>query len=195
MIRTFALCLLLPTLGSAAPGLKEKPLYFSTQVGATFEFENKVNNRIHQETLTIDDVKKKDGAWIIRYSHSEMGVKLTTLTIRLSELEMVLLSNSVEKFEPPHALLKVTAKVGDTWKALGDNGTELIYKAMGEEEVEVPAGKFKALRVDTTFKFKGGDEGISSTWYAPQLGRIKAVLKTGRLEHISVLKAFTEGKK
>jgi hypothetical protein len=59
------------------------------------------------------------------------------------------------------------------------------------EEVEVPAGKFQAIRVE-----EKTDVLLESAtrWYAPGVGLVKAVSTLGKNEQIQVLKSYTCGK-
>jgi hypothetical protein len=80
----------------------------------------------------------------------------------------------------PHWVLKLPARVGDTWEA--DFGTARVGAL---EKVEVPAGTFDAVRIDWTLP----DE-VASFWYAPDVGPVK-VKYDGKL---SVLKSFIPAK-
>jgi hypothetical protein len=67
-------------------------------------------------------------------------------------------------------LLKSNAKAGHSWE-VPDRGTRTVH---GPEDVQVPAGKFKALRVVWEH-----DGGTLTSWYAPGVGEIKRVEKRG----------------
>jgi hypothetical protein len=101
----------------------------------------------------------------------------------------------------PVPLLKLPAKEGETWTverpgsfAKGPGGSNKATYTVGkEEEVEVPAGKFKAIRVEMALELRGGTLK-SSTWYAAGVGIIKVVTPSGDKERTQVLKSFTPGK-
>ena len=59
-----------------------------------------------------------------------------------------------------------------------------------DEEVEVPAGKFKAIRVERSTDQKH----FETVWYAAGTGVVKWVRGTGESEIVVVLKSFTQGK-
>lgn len=74
--------------------------------------------------------------------------------------------------------LRLPAKAGETWVAEEQVVGDVVFSRRTfttgpEEEVEVPAGKFRAIRVDVTTP-----HGASSNWYAPGVGLVKTVLKT-----------------
>jgi hypothetical protein len=61
----------------------------------------------------------------------------------------------------------------------------------GFEEVEVPAGKYRAVRVDTAAGMFNGNPVEAKAWYAPGIGLVKS---EGSFGHKLVLKSFTPGK-
>jgi hypothetical protein len=89
--------------------------------------------------------------------------------------------------------LRLPAKAGETWVAEEQVVGDVVFSRQTfttgpEEEVEVPAGKFRAIRVDVTTP-----HGASSSWYAPGVGLVKTVRKTsdGREgEPIQALRSF-----
>jgi hypothetical protein len=98
--------------------------------------------------------------------------------------------------DPPRTLLKVGAKVGDTWdhNPKPGQGQPGKYVFRGDEEVEVPAGKYKALKVEADIEFTKGQPSRVTYWYAPGVGQVKIVTKDDKGERVQELKAFTPGK-
>ena len=99
-------------------------------------------------------------------------------------------------------MLKLPAKEGDSWSYESGGGDGPIahkttYTVGKEEEVEVPAGKFKAIRVDKELKYDIGNGPTTiktSSWYATKVGLIKSVTNPGATQTTMVLKSFTPGK-
>jgi hypothetical protein len=95
--------------------------------------------------------------------------------------------------------VRVPVKAGDSWTVeletpAGSPPLQMIYTIIGEENVDLPAGRFKAVRVDTGLapdqkKLSG------SYWYAPGIGLVKSVTKIGKDDRIQVLKSFSAAKK
>lgn len=106
---------------------------------------------------------------------------------------------SVKDHDPARALLKLPAKAGDSWDSAPPNakvGGEAgdVRKVAGVEEVTVPAGTFKAIRVDVT-RLLAGKQFIVSQWYAPDIGPVKTSFQYGdALPNVISLKKFTPGK-
>lgn len=102
--------------------------------------------------------------------------------------------------EPPAPLLRLPAKAGDTWKweaekKEGAPAQKTTYKVIGEEEIEVPAGKFKAIRVEQTTETNGRTARYEE-WYAPRVGLVKKVFHhLGTTKQVQELKSLTIEKK
>ncbi|WP_439625636.1 TapB family protein [Gemmata sp.] len=105
------------------------------------------------------------------------------------------------KLTVPYCLLKVPCKKGDTWENDCSNDLSIqqwVRTVIGTEEVEVPAGKFTAIRVRSVLVSKPRQQGglcmpgldiSSEEWYAPGVGVVK-VDRSG-LAPNWVLKSFT----
>ena len=89
-------------------------------------------------------------------------------------------------FEPHRGLLKFPLQAGATYKVVYDmkrpqKGAfqakhDRTAKVVGWEEVEVPAGKFRALKIEIEGTFQRVDKSIAGTaknviWYVPEVKR------------------------
>lgn len=95
------------------------------------------------------------------------------------------------------ALLFALAWV-EAWKwDVGPPGRVVTCKlTTGGEEVEVPAGKFKAVRVEAEAGFPAPFAVTRTTyWHAPGVGVVKTVEQIKGGDRVEVLKAFTPGPK
>jgi hypothetical protein len=87
-------------------------------------------------------------------------------------------------------MLKLPVKVGDSWtKDVPTNQKQsLSYKVVRVEDVEVPAGNFKALRVEMTLT--GHAFPIRTiVWYAPGVGIVKMERPSGGSVRTQMLKS------
>jgi hypothetical protein len=118
-------------------------------------------------TLSIEEDGRKDGL-IYTYLVSPKGL-FTTETRATGN------NAKTWKHDPPLCLLKLPHKDGARWEYHcpaqpgGLVGTKAMNTAHGVEDVEVPAGKFEAIRVD----HRGTSNGklTSATfWYTPEVG-------------------------
>jgi len=84
----------------------------------------------------------------------------------------------------PVPVFKAGEKAGATWEAVWNEGRaewKTTYTVGDEEEVEVPAGKFQAVRVSRVIDGGGLKQQRATDWYAPGVGRVKSVNVGGRL--------------
>jgi hypothetical protein len=99
----------------------------------------------------------------------------------------------------PVCHLRLPLKPGETWDTDDQFVGQVLYcratfTAEAEEEVEVPAGRFRAVRVRVA---SGQGLGETTHWYARGVGVVKSVSeKSGRdvEDRVTVLKSFTPGK-
>jgi hypothetical protein len=97
--------------------------------------------------------------------------------------------------DPPREELRLPAKAGNAWTwdpagASHNPPTTVTYKVVGEEEVEVPAGKFKAVRVEAVWA-AGPVTHRTETWYAPRVGMVKRVVGVGKDQQETELLSFS----
>jgi hypothetical protein len=137
------------------------------------------------KVITVESTSGKDFRCTKQYALSEEGL------FRLSHNEY--------RYDKPWCILKAPYRTDDKWVVdvvdhfgVGGKSTHTIGKL---EWVEVPAGKFRALRVET--EHDGEKPALTATsWYAPDVGQVKMVARSraGKEEGTVVLKLFTPGK-
>lgn len=90
--------------------------------------------------------------------------------------------------------VKLPCKNGETWKAnyLNIPMREVEFRTEESEVIEVPAGKFLAIRICTNLD--GYIPIQISEWYAPNVGLVKSVYKRGDSSNITLLKSFSPAK-
>jgi hypothetical protein len=106
-----------------------------------------------------------------------------TTTIAVSGDGLIQVALNGEALAKPSMLLKTPLKAGTKWESNAGGR----YEATKEEEVEVPAGRFRAVRVELV----QGDRKMT-LWFAPGVGQIKTV-EAGS-DRVHVLKEFKPGK-
>lgn len=99
-----------------------------------------------------------------------------------------------EAYDPPFRMLEMPLKPGTKWEAGTASGYAGEMVAGEEEEVTVPAGKYKAIPVTWTVTTAFGEllpnPKVYTSWYAQRVGLVKMKYDTGE----RVLKSFTPGK-
>jgi hypothetical protein len=170
----------------AAPAPKaEKPdeLYFPVQIGA----KRVLVGPGRTETITVTKVEEKGGKYTVTVetSFDELPGRKRSNVYEVSK------DGLFQKTEDgkTYTLLKLPYKEGTTWttidEKLGDKVT-YAYTVGKQEEVEVPAGKYKAIAVEVVIEQLGGETKKVTSWYAAGIGLIKV--------ERNELKEFTPGK-
>ncbi len=185
----FALSALLPA--SPVPNDGPKKHFHPTGKGTKWVYKSG-STRIASK---IDEVEVKGGETIVNIVFEEPNNKTSPVeTLLLNEKGVFRTRALGDEVDPPICLLKLPAKVGTKWSGklddfvIVDNST-----IVGIEEVEVPAGKFKAIRVELNLQFKditSIDTHLPTHWYVEGIGLVKSHIG----KSISELVEFTPAK-
>lgn len=93
-------------------------------------------------------------------------------------------------YQPVKFYLKNPLSVGSSWewKGKGMMGVEIeeSSRVMGSEAVEVPAGKFQAMKVETKV-IQGGTPVTKTYWFANWVGLVKSMTDTGSVKSTTEL--------
>jgi hypothetical protein len=210
MIRLTFMLMLLPCLALAAPTLKTKTsvLYYPTHVGDTLVYESNTakGGKATELTEIVDSVEEKDGVFTVQTVRLLNDVKRPATKMQVSDKGISRVASLNKELTTPMIMLKLPAKAGEKWENKSDGAiAKYDLKMIGEEEVKVPAGTYKAIRVETTYDFGGVGGaappaalagGVKIThWFAPGVGLVKMVTSLGGMEREQVLKSFTLGQK
>lgn len=187
LVRLLLICpwMLAGTLGlSAEDKLTETP-YYPLQVGTTWHYrsgEGKFSIQVakHEkvgDTLCARLEVKRDGK-VVAWQHLAVtsdGVYRHDLTETSSGKEVT------QTPKPPILVLKLPPKKGDRWKVDSKAGSDVFRGAfkIDEEEVKVPAGTYKAIRVSSQDLEVKGLKPTITTYYAKDVGMVKQVIKEG----------------
>jgi hypothetical protein len=191
MIR-IAVALLSAGVCVAAPGVKEREpvLYFPIQEGATWVWEVRSGEGKTESSETVIKVESKDGKHTVTVDRGRDGVRVTG-HYEVSDRGLARVGGKGREAARVAVLLKLPAKPGDAWTIdLPGKEGKVTCTVGAEEDVTVPAGKFRAIPVTTEFDL-GTEKEKGTTWYAPGIGPVK-IQTEGREGR--VLKSFTPGK-
>lgn len=166
--------LVLAASAVATPVPKEPDvvMYYPTTPGAKWVYE-----RAGGVEEAVAGVEKEKGELVV----SRKGDQSAYLKVFVSA-EGLRQHKTTDEDSDPIWLLKSRVRSGDSWD-VGDEKRTVI----DPEEIEVPAGKFKALKV--TWETQGGK---FTSWYAPNVGELKRVVKRGEEREVTtrLLKSF-----
>ncbi|WP_020474455.1 TapB family protein [Zavarzinella formosa] len=192
----------LPLLGAPAPKEKDKPvLYYATKVGDKRVYERRthepnVADTTSENTQLVTKVEEKDGRFLVTIRSDITVPPRPDLTFEVSQKGLFTVAINGMEHALSRQLLKLPAKAGDSWESNPElpKGSRTTYTMIGEEVIEVPAGKFKALRIESVWRVGGDLNGKQSCWYAPGVGLVKSLNEFPGIEQVTVLKSFTPGK-
>jgi hypothetical protein len=188
---------LLAALAPAAPVPTgaDKVLYFPTKVGAKWVQQS---DKGFERTEVITSVEEKDGSKLVTISREQDGKQVPHLKLSVSPKGVFLVGGVRDgdaEFSPPMCLLKLPLKAGEPWDfdcARGLGRLTGTATAHAPEDVEVPAGKYRAVRVEMEHQTKGGNRHRSAYWFAPNVGWVKREGLEGK--DTFVMKSFIPGK-
>lgn len=169
-----------PAAARVAPPRAE-PLYFPTRIGT-------------RRVYTAGAVEKVDVVTAVRAeAGGALTVTVTDPALPDSARHVRVSRTALELVPGPDGargrdVLRPTAADSEQWLPWGEGG--LVFRQAGFEQVTVPAGTFRALRVDTGPRSGPGFRAESSVWYAPGVGTVRQV--NNGVEVLS-LKSFEPG--
>ena len=170
MILLLALTVL---LAPAAPR-DDKELFFPVAVGSKWVYRTVTKNNPEEFTEVITESEAGDVYTIIKIG-SEMNGKMTTVRqLSVSSQGLFLGKEGKKAAAPLDAVIKFPLKKDETWTVEIGKNAHRKYVIKGEEEVVVPAGKFKTIRVDISILRDGQPFTEISEWYAPRTGMVKS---------------------
>ena len=175
--------------------LLKPPVYlFPTTIGTKWDYFDDAR----EWTETVTEVADKYEQKVVHLERRIKGLKtVTSMTVAVTENWVYRLSVGDQKDQPPYCWLKLPASSGAFWMYTWPNGREERNTILDEEEIEVPAGRFKSVRVQSSYNDPSGfglngfkTPPTSIYWFAPGIGLVK--LQCGKAE--TVLNSFTRGK-
>jgi hypothetical protein len=175
---------------SAAPVPKhlmpkdEQPLFFPTTVGSRHVSEWQGTEIV---CVVAKVEKTADGIVVTEERVLPKGIQTPEQTVVVSAKGLHVTHYRDKPLDPPIWYLKLPHVENNNWTDQWAQTTRYL-KTVGWEEIEVPAGKIRAMRVDRDNDGKG--TSITTYWYAPGMGCIKWASKDSKRE----LKSFTPGK-
>lgn len=145
---------------------KQPPLFLSVRPGDSFVL---VHNG-QEYSVTIDSAERTaDGYKVVQKGKRADGTKYEQ-TMLVSATGVSTIRYDGRDYDEPHEWLRVPHVANNKWTTK-QNGTTYHYQTVGWEDVEVPYGKVRALRVE---RVSGGAKEVSAVYYwAHGLGCVK----------------------
>jgi hypothetical protein len=192
----FALCL----TGLAAPSFAAdppNPNYYPLAKGTKWEYRLSADDKEYAIACEIVETEIKDGKTLAR-----MEARLpnaVTLGEELSTDAKGVYRNAIlgAKLAQPFPIIKYPVKARDTWKdkiRLGEfEGTAAIVVKDIAAVIEVPAGKFTTLAIESIVEING-EKVVACIWYANGVGIVKQETTCGSKMLTMELKKFSPSK-
>lgn len=168
-------------------------------VGATAVYQTTIGDLKMEGVYRVTAVLKTREGFRVTVDRGSAGRPAALDQIDVSAQGLTMLQFGNKAIEPPSPVLRLPAKAGDMWdweaaRAEDVPPRKTKFKVIAEEEVEVPAGKFKAIHVEQETEVNGKTTRYEE-WYAPEVGLVKKVFHhLGTTKQVQVLKSFTPGK-
>jgi hypothetical protein len=114
------------------------------------------DGKVHSlATYRISGTQDFDGKNLLKFEMHRDGIVATTELTTVNEHGIAIAARidqygDVTKLEPPQITVATPLKAGATWQfdgKVGDTAAHQDYKVLGEEDVDVPAGKFHAFHI------------------------------------------------
>lgn len=171
------------------------PDYYPLKVGTKWTYRVQAGGQQGQVTTHIAKIEKIDDQALARHETQAQGN--LSATEHLSSTAKGIYRHRLNGVEvvPPVCVLRYPVKPGDTWTSEAKIG-ELPIKMssrVGEEEVTVPLGKYKAVTLQVEGDF-GGTKIHTTYWFVANIGFVKQTADIGNMQITLELEKFEPGK-
>ncbi|MHB1423684.1 MAG: hypothetical protein ACYC3I_10920 [Gemmataceae bacterium] len=170
-------------VGAAQDKLKETS-YYPLQVGATWHYRagaGKFTMRVARHEKVGDTLcalleTKRDGK-VVGSEH----LAVTADGVYRHDLTAAGAKSVTQTLKPPMLLLKLPPKKGDGWKidSKGDGKNFRGGFQVSEQEITVPAGKYKTFRVASQDLEVNALKPSITTFFAEGVGMVKQIIEVG----------------
>lgn len=129
----------------------------------------------------IEGTENLDGKELLKFEMHRAGVITNTDLLTVDERGVLCwarinLDGELVKFDPPQPMIAMPLKRGARWNFDGQAGELNVhqhYEVIGEEDVQVPAGKFHAFRIHS--EQTSPSQMTIDRWFAAGTGIVKDV--------------------
>ncbi len=169
--------------------------YYPLQVGNEWKYKVEAGGNSAQAVSTITKIEEIDGVSLARLEATVNGNVVANENLRSDDKGVFRYRNNGQEINPPILLLRYPAKSGDKWNddiTVGKEKGKYLCETR-EENVEVPFGKFKAMKVTVTLEAKM-QKVTTSYWFVKDVGFVKQTVEAGDLVINMDLESFKPAK-
>ena len=199
-LRPLALGVAVAVLTAAAPALakpKKTPDYFPLRLSDWWQYRSRqANDATSEFRLTvISEEPQPDGSRrsCIELSNPNPLIRdwytKTAAGVVLNEEEYLGGGGKVA-LDPPRPMLRYPLAAGASWgwsgTARSNTQVEEKSRVAGAEKVEVPAGRFDAMKIVTEIQ-QGGAWATKTSWFAPGVGLVRQATESNGVSSVTEL--------
>ncbi len=179
------------------PETKEMPDYYPLKAGAKWDYQVTTGDgNTGKITVQVAKIEKIDDKPLARLEALKDGMVVVTEHMS-SDAKGVYRHRSMgAEVSPPVQVIKYPLKPGESWKqevTINTQKMTINSKTLPQEEVTVPAGKFKVYPVQV--EADTGGQKITTTYYfAPGMGPVKQIADLGGIKVTLELEKYQAGK-
>ncbi len=185
---------------SLPAGDKDDPNFYPLKAGSKWEYKLTAGTQTITLINTIDksEVVKEETQFVLKSVVKDKNGDKTVGTEVLSTNRQGVFRHKTNNMEsvPPVCIIKYPVKPGESWEAEHQIGPQKakVKVAVGNfQEIQVPAGKYKAISVTLTTMDMG--QNVTSTyWFANNVGYIKQTVDTPKGKVTLELEKYDAGK-
>ncbi len=170
--------------------------FYPLAVGNQWDYEVHANGNVSEISNRVAKKEVIDGETLYRVDTSAGGNVSASEHLRHAQAGLYRDRFNGLEFSPPIILLKNPPTPGEKWETVtkvGDQDFNVKCVIGDYEDVKVPAGTFKALKLNVSTTV-GPDTFVSDYWFAPETGIVQQGLDLAGIKALLKLKKFTAGK-
>jgi hypothetical protein len=175
---------------------EKTPDYFPLKPGTKWSYELNQGGKklkISSQIAKVEETNGKSTAVLETTMNGEVAS-----TEHLAATEKGVFRHRVNGIElsPPVCFLQYPLKKGESWETsstLANEQLKVKGKVIDSEEVTVPAGTYKAFRVEIETS-AAGLRSTTTFWFAPDVGVVKQATENAGKMLTAELEKFEEGK-
>ena len=195
----FGLTLSCQPLATAQENTQDSKSYYPLKAGNkwTYQIESDTAAKGSKLINQIAKIEKIDGVSLSRLETTAKGKVVASEHLSITGKGIFRNRYNGTEVSPPICMLKFPIKKDSTWKVESKVGEEKLSVSckLDEEEIEVPAGKFKTVKVVMDAEVVGAGIIVSTTyWFAQGVGVVKQHVNINSMQFSILLEKFEEGK-
>jgi hypothetical protein len=196
----FGLALSCQPLATAQEKTQDSKSYYPLKAGNKWTYQIESDSVAKGSAKLINQIakiEKIDGVSLARLETIAKGKVAATEHLNVTEKGIFRNRYNGTEVSPPICILKFPIKKGSTWKTeskVGDEKLSVSCKS-DEDEIEVPAGKFKTVKVVMDAEVAGAGILVSTTyWFAQGVGIVKQHVNINSMQFTILLEKYEEAK-